>query len=119
MKLSEMEVFKTVSMTYFDFGAIIDVISSLMCGKFQLIPRQTNRQITMVENKEALVVGEVSGVPITIGSTTTEISFLVICSSPYQLIIGCPFMKVLRASLDFDKDITSIVTMMSSHLYHY
>lgn len=59
----------------------------------------------MVGNKKALIISEVAGVTIKIGSTTTEIPCLVVRSSPYQLIVGRPSMKLMSASNQLDKHI--------------
>lgn len=61
----------------------------------------------MVESREVVVVGEVLEVPVTVGAVTTELSCLVVRSSPYGLIIGRPSVKDMRATLNFDKKVAT------------
>lgn len=47
----------------------------------------------MVDSGEAVVVGELSRVPVRNGPSTAENFFLVVRFSPYDLIIGRSTMK--------------------------
>lgn len=62
--------------------------------------------MTIVDNKEAIVVGKLSRVPETVGLVTIELSCIVSRIIPYYLIVGSPSMKMI-ASLDFDKDVAN------------
>lgn len=59
----------------------------------------------MGDNKEPFILGEVSQVPVIVDPVTAELSPLVIHTTPFDLIIGLYFMRKMRASLDFDKDV--------------
>lgn len=107
LKLAQVHVFCTPVMTFFDSGTIPDVLSTGQCQMLHLTSNSTNRIITMVDNKETAVIGEVSRVPIKEGLVTFRLSFSVVQTTPYHLIIGCPSMKTLQASLDIDKVIVT------------
>lgn len=47
------------------------------------------------------------GVPITVGYITMELTFLLVKRSPFELIVGRPSMKEIRAVLDFEHDQTT------------
>lgn len=47
----------------------------------------------MVDNKEALVVGEMSQGHTTVEPITTDLSYLFVHIAPYVLIVGCPSRK--------------------------
>lgn len=66
------------------------------------------RRVAMAGGKGDLVAGEVYGVPITAGKLTTEVSCLVVPDSPFELIVGRPSMKEIRASIEFEKDVTTV-----------
>lgn len=58
----------------------------------------------MGNGKEAIALGEPLGVPITVGDTTKRLTFLLVELSPFELIVGTPSMKEMRAVMDFDYD---------------
>lgn len=93
VKFGEVEVFGTLTETLFDLDAIPDVISIALSTKLHVHPRPKKRRITMVGNQEAVVVGEVHGVPVTAAPVTTEQSCLIIRSSTLELIFGRPKVK--------------------------
>lgn len=95
-------------MSFFDSGAFWDVISMALCQKRHLNQSPTKRRITIIDKKEGMVVGEVTQEPVKIDPLTTQISCLIAHATPYDLIIGRPLMKLMRASLDFDKDVVNI-----------
>lgn len=63
-------------MQFVDSGAITDVISLSLCERLHVKPRKTIRRIPMADGKEAMVVGQVHGLLITVGPIATEVSFL-------------------------------------------
>lgn len=56
---------------------------------------------------EVSLVGQLTGVLITIGPVTVELSCLVVLISHYELILGCPSLKVVSATLYFDKELVT------------
>lgn len=59
----------------------------------------------MVNNQKAALIGKLTGVSITIGSITVELYCLVKQTTPYDLVVGRPSMKVKCATIDFDNDV--------------
>lgn len=94
-------------MTLFDSGATANVMSKSLCKKLHLETHKTKWHSTIEDNKEALVVGEESQMPVTLGTVRKEFSGLVVSSSSYSLIVGRPLMKKMRVFLDFDKNTNS------------
>lgn len=95
MKIAEVESVGKIPVTLFDFGAIPDVLSAFLCKSDDPFSRQTSFQIIVVEIKEELIICEVSSVPTTIASMTTEIYCVLVRSLQYQLINGRPSMKLV------------------------
>lgn len=54
LKLAETVVYGKPTITLFDFGAIIDVVSTALGRKLYLEPGKTKRRITMVDKKHWL-----------------------------------------------------------------
>lgn len=102
LELAEVQVFRSSVMILFDSGAVREVMSLRLCDRLHVVSNEARRRITTVDSREAVVVGEVSRVPVTNGESTAEISCLVVRLSPCELITGRPTMKKMRASLDFD-----------------
>lgn len=53
-----------------------------------LTPSSMKRRITMFDNKEAAIIGEVNRVPIKVGPVTFKPSYLVVQATPYHLSLG-------------------------------
>lgn len=99
-------------MTLFDYGGIPDFKSTDLCQMLLLTSNSPNHRITIIDNKETAVVGEVNRVPITVGSVTFELSCLVVETKPYHLIIESPSMKTMHALLDFENILSHSDTEM-------
>lgn len=98
----EVIVFGTVVRDLFDSGAVPDVMFADLCSRLHLEPPKTNRRMKVADGTETGVVGEVTKVAITVGDLTCQMTFLVVISAPFCLIIGRPAITKMKASLDFD-----------------
>lgn len=109
LKLARVKVYGAPILAFFDSGSISDVMSAALCQKLHLVSGSTKRGITMMDNKEAFVIGEIAYLPVTLGLINIELLCLMVQSDPYELISGRQFMKVMRVSL--------YLTMTSSRFY--
>lgn len=57
---------------------------------------------------EAAILGVVNKFRITVGGMTHALTFSIVNDTPFNLIIEKPAMKSMQASLDFDKEITTL-----------
>lgn len=78
-----------------------------LCQRVILFLSKTRLKTTIVDNQKAQVVEMVSTVPINIGTITTETFSLVVQNSPSHLIVDRLAMKRVRASLYYDKNVTT------------
>lgn len=102
-----VDVFSNRIPILFDSGSIPDVMSVELYKKLHVLPRPTKGLIIVVDENEAVVVGEVLGVPVTVGTVTTELASLVVRNAPFAMVVWRPSMKKMKASLDFYKDIAT------------
>lgn len=107
LKMVKMQGFGSSMMTLYDSGPVPDVMSVRLCDLLHVVPIEKKRRITMTDSREAVVAGEISRVPVMSGHSTAEISCPVVRPSPYDLIIGRPTVKKVRASLDSDRNIAT------------
>lgn len=78
-----------------------------LCRKLHSTSHEAKHRTITVDNKEAMVLEEVSRVPITVSPMITELSCLVVCTTPYDLIIYRLVKKNMKAFLDIDKDVAT------------
>lgn len=62
----------------------------------------------MVDIKEAGVLAELTGVLMIIRTMNVKLSCLVVQTTPYEIIVERPSMKIVRATIDFDKIVATL-----------
>lgn len=108
LTLAEVTVYGPRKMTLFDSGAIPNAFSTSLCKSLHLEPHNTKQGITIVNTKQALVPGEVSQAPVTVGPVTTELSCHIVNFSPYSMIVGRPSMKKDACTLGLQQEYSII-----------
>lgn len=68
-------------------------------------PRSTKQRIKVAGGKEAVVVGVVRGVQVTVEMVSTELSLLVVRNNSFAMIVRMHSVKKMRASPNFEKEL--------------
>lgn len=97
LKLTKKRSLRTSAMTLRDTGASQHVMAVDLRERQQPRLHRTIRRKTIVENREAVLVGKVLSVSITVGQIKTSINRLGTCSTIYDLITGRQSMQMMRA----------------------
>lgn len=108
-KVRGVTALKTVQLTAYDTGmrallysgAVPNVISKEAADKIGVQLEDTKRAIMGITGHKTPVLGLLKEVPINIGGRTTNLDFLVMAGSSYNLIISDPDMEALHGVLDF------------------
>lgn len=104
-----VKVHGTSLLAFSDLWAILDVMSAAVCEKLHLACSSATRQIMIVHNKKAVMIGNVALVPVTVCHMTAELSCLVVHLTPSDLIIARSSLKLMRTTLDFDNDVVTFL----------
>lgn len=108
-KLAKANIFGT-SKALFECRTIKYLISLSICERLQVVTKLKSGRIKMTDGTNVMVLPDVHGVAINVGVVTTKVSCLVLCESPFALIMEGPYTKNVRPSLEHDKDMARFRT---------
>lgn len=108
LNLPEVSVFERTAQVLFDSGAIPNMTAADIRSQQHLQPHSTNIRIRIADRFNATVLGEIDKVPFIVVGVTHSLTVSVVNNGPFRPVIGRPAMKSMRASLEFDEDISIV-----------
>lgn len=120
-----MSVPKTKSKRHFakcliDSSVIPNVMSAAFAWSLYLSLKPTDRSVIMLEGKRSNSLRRlVENFPVIFGDPTVPITFIVVASSPYDILVGLPEMESLLACLDLGKNVVSFVHVSKAVRLNY
>lgn len=110
LKLAKFDNFGLKVMMLFDKATILGVRYSKLCANSHLQSKKPRHQITLVNNREAGVTGEVTEIMMKIRLFIIEMFCLAARDSFYNLNIERLTMKEMLMFLDFYKNFAKFIT---------